>query len=139
MSNQDVIATKTYPDSLFAAKMEKWAHPVAIPITDAHADSTTDAKKTQNVLEYQNSQIPKFLLTLRFNGVRKFTSPTLFEDQTLRGVIRQDTTPGDEKFAIEITFLDNLNNGALFEVVQRVIRKSENGTFVQVRLKCRLN
>ena len=49
-SNQVAIVIKTYLDLLFAVKMGKWDHPVAALIIGVHVDSTTDARKTQNVL-----------------------------------------------------------------------------------------
>jgi len=55
----------------------------------------------------------------------------------LNGYIRQDTTPGDEKFSMLTKFTDNLKNGSFVKRVQRVIRKDASGKFVEVRLKIR--
>ena len=55
-------------------------------------------------------------------------------DQTSIGIIHQDTTPGDEKFAFHMKVTDNLNNDAFVIVLERVLRKDASGNFVQVRL-----
>jgi len=86
--------------------------------------------------KFEPSQIPSDF-TVSFNGRRTFSFPTGFRDENLNGYIRQDTTPGDEKFSMLTTFTDNLKNGSFVKRVQRVIRKDASGKFVEVRLKIR--
>ena len=82
--------------------------------------------------KFTDSEIPSDF-TVSFNGRRQFSFPTGFRDQGSNGVIRQDTTPGDEKFAMQTTFTNNLNNGSFVQLVERVIRKDASGNFVEVR------
>ena len=84
--------------------------------------------------QFTDSEIPSDF-TVSFNGRRQEVSSTVFEDQGLNGVIRQDLTPGDEKFAIRITFTDNLKNGIFVRRNERVIRKTPNGNFIEVSFK----
>ena len=83
--------------------------------------------------KFTDSEIPSDF-TVSFNGIRKFSSPTAFEDQTINGVMRQDTTPGNEKFAMQMTFTDNLRNGSFVRIIQRVFKKDAYGNFVWVRI-----
>ena len=82
---------------------------------------------------FVDSEIPSDF-TVCFTSKRTFSSPTDFKDQSANGIIHQDTTPGDEKFAFMKTVTDNLNNDAFVIVLERVLRKDASGNFVQVRL-----
>ena len=89
--------------------------------------------------KFTDSEIPSNFI-VSFNGIRKFTNPTFFQNQTLNGVILQDTTPGDEKFAMRTNFTNNLRIGNLqvgsfVQLVDIVIRKDTSGNFVEVRFK----